>query len=324
MINLYSDEFGDERRQRILNLVAAYPYLLRQHIRPGCLCAPPEQHIPKKYKLLLHENFTRRNLPETRHEGQPSASTYDLMRKVSNNVAGDEYKDVCAKECWVDRRHLPWCLFKRSSLPQIAKAENRPLWVCDRIAAVMMTIPYGPNFTSRERLTLLKMVDSLTNAVGQCERIHQTAVPLNYARHSLRSLTLWLFTLPFALVQDMGLFTALVNACIAWLLFGVYQIGYSIEDPFQGSLRLSILCDAIRRNVIGQSEELRDSAFRLIDENETSSLIGTGQLNYLSSSATSIVPEGNLPWDLLVDQELLQSPKFIDAPTGTYRSEVGI
>lgn len=270
MIQLYSTEFGDERKQRILNLVAAYPYLLRQHIRPGCLCAPPEQHIPKNYKLLLQENYSRRNLPETRHEGQEEllSTSYDFMRKVSNNLNGDEpdAEEVCAAQCWVDRRHLPWCLFKKSSLPQIARAENRPLWVCDRIGAVIMTIPYGPNFTSRERLTLLKMVDSLTNAVGQCERIHQTAVPLNYARHSLRSLTLWLFTLPFALVQDMGLFTAVVNACIAWLLFGVYQIGYSIEDPFQGSLRLSILCDAIRRNVIGQSEELRDSAFRLIND----------------------------------------------------------
>jgi hypothetical protein len=45
--------------------------------------------------------------------------------------------------------------------------------------------------------------------------------------------------------------TGPVTAIIAWLLFGVYQIGHWIEDPFQGSLRLSILCDAIRRDVLG-------------------------------------------------------------------------
>jgi hypothetical protein len=48
----------------------------------------------------------------------------------------------------------------------------------------------------------------------------------------------------------MGLLTGPATAVIAWLLFGVYQIGHSIEDPFQGSLRLSMLCDAIRKDVL--------------------------------------------------------------------------
>jgi Bestrophin, RFP-TM, chloride channel len=333
MIQLYSHEFGPERTSRILNLIAAYPYLLRQHIRPGCLCAPLDEHkhIPKKYKLLLQDSYSRRNVPETRFEGQGDSerSNFNLLRKLSNNVNGDEIDDD-PKQCWVDRRHLPWSLFKKTSLPQIAIAENRPLWVCDRIAAVMMTIPYGPNFTSRERLTLLKMVDSLTNAIGQCERIHQTAVPLNYARHSLRSLTLWLFTLPFALVKDMGLFTGVVNACIAWLLFGVYQIGYSIEDPFQGSLRLSILCDAIRRNVIGQSEELRDSAF-MIDETTTSvkSFDFTSVMDQQDYSSTRMPSTDDL-LQSMVDTNIITAPKFaVDNISGngnrTYRTaEIGI
>lgn len=89
--------------------------------------------------------------------------------------------------------------------------------------------------------------------------------PLNYARHSLRSLTIWLFSLPFALVSEFGLLTAPVMGVISWLLFGVYQIGCSIEDPFQGSLRLSILCDAIYRDVMYDADmsNKRDSAFQL-------------------------------------------------------------
>lgn len=43
---------------------------------------------------------------------------------------------------------------------------------------------------------------------------------------------------------------------------GVYEIGYAIEDPFQGSLRLSILCDTIRRDVLAD-ERLRATAFDL-------------------------------------------------------------
>jgi hypothetical protein len=52
---------------------------------------------------------------------------------------------------------------------------------------------------------------------------------------------------------------------ISWMLFGVYEIGYSIEDPFQGTLRLSILCDAIRRDVLGD-EIIRNTAFTLDKE----------------------------------------------------------
>ena len=44
-------------------------------------------------------------------------------------------------------------------------------------------------------------------------------------------------------------------AVTSWLLFGVYQIGASIEDPFQGSLRLKILCHAIYRDVMFFEED---------------------------------------------------------------------
>jgi predicted membrane chloride channel (bestrophin family) len=56
---------------------------------------------------------------------------------------------------------------------------------------------------------------------------------------------------------------------ISWLMLGVYQIGYTIEDPFQGSLRLSILCDAIYRDVMYSGKELRnprETAFSTVKE----------------------------------------------------------
>jgi predicted membrane chloride channel (bestrophin family) len=135
------------------------------------------------------------------------------------------------------------------------------------MAKELVSIPYSDTFTSRERLTLLGNIDKLSNAIGECERIHQTSVPLNYARHALRSLTLWLLTLPFALVKDLGLITGPVVGITAWLMFGIYQIGHSIEDPFQKTLRLSILCNAIRRDVLGETE-YRISAFSLDDSSE--------------------------------------------------------
>ena len=46
------------------------------------------------------------------------------------------------------------------------------------------------------------------------------------------------------------------------MLFGIYEIGTRIEDPFQGTLRLSILCDQMRRDVLSD-ELLRDTAYTI-------------------------------------------------------------
>ena len=59
-----------------------------------------------------------------------------------------------------------------------------------------------------------------------------------------------------------------VVAVLAWCLFGIYEIGTRIEDPFQGTLRLSVYCDAIRRDVLADSIA-RDTAFILDDEPKT-------------------------------------------------------
>ena len=247
MIALYGKEVGTDRQRRILNLIAAFPYLLRHHVRPGCLCEKQED-IPQEDQVLLKD--TRRTVVDNRFEGDKAWKKQASSDRVN--------------ECYVNRRNYPWRLFEKGSLRKVTAAQNRPLWVCDRVGREIMSIPYGPNFTSRERLSLLGSIEKLTNTVGQCERIHQTAVPLNYARHSLRGLTLWLVTLPFCLIKEMGLLTGPAMAVISWLLFGVYQIGYSIEDPFQGSLRLSILCDAIRKDVLSETLE-RESAYMLQD-----------------------------------------------------------
>ena len=174
--------------------------------------------------------------------------------------------------CWVDKRTLPWKLIPGSALEPCARDQNRPLWVCDRMAKEIVVVDdMGTSFTNRERGKLIEFVEKLSRSIGACERIHQTSVPLNYARHALRSLTVWLWTLPAVLVKDLGLLTGPVVAVLSWILFGVYEIGSRIEDPFQGTLRLSVYCDAIRRDVLADAIQ-RDTAF-ILEGEEGKSLV---------------------------------------------------
>lgn len=243
MTSVYEREIGPKRKQRIQRLLAAFPYLLHHHIQPRCLDhSQCEAMKGTPHALLLNEP-------------RPSSSIKFEKRKTKN-----------ARECWVDKRSLPWCLLPDSVLNKCAQSHNRPLWVTDRLGLEFSEIAYCNNWSSRERLELLKCASKLTECIGHCERLHQTAVPLNYARHALRSLTLWSFTLPFGLIDKLGLLTGPTVGMVAWLMFGVYQIGHTIEDPFAGSLRLTDMCNSIYRDVMyGDRNEAgmrRESAFR--------------------------------------------------------------
>lgn len=254
MALLYERELGTDRRCRVFRLLAAFPYLLHHHIQPQC--NPALRESP--YGLIIRRNQPIRiRRRQQQQQQQPVASRFDRKNQKGQqpfqDVSHVPFSDASLLDpavCWVDRRDLPWSLLPHAALQAIAISSNRPLWVCDRLAQELNQVVYTNNFSSRERLKFLAEIDKLSQCIGECERIHQTAVPLNYARHSLRSLTLWLFTLPFALVKDFGWLTGPVMGLASWLLYGIYQIGYTIEEPFQGSLRLSSLCNAIYRDVM--------------------------------------------------------------------------
>lgn len=257
-IMMYEKEIGIEKRRRIQRLLAAFPFLLRHRVRPNLVMHRVDDQLiardPKNTLLLYQDRALPDNDPEAAAVANQEANTGKSRRKTRPLY-------------WVDKRTLPWRLLPVGALENCARAQNRPLWVIDRMAQELRTVPDGPDFTNRERLTLISHVDKLSRLIGDCERIHQTAVPLNYARHSLRALTLWLFTLPFALVQDLKMITGPALFLVAWLLFGVYEIGVAIEDPFQGTLRLSIICDTIRRDVLGD-EIIRCTAFDVGDDSD--------------------------------------------------------
>lgn len=253
LCRLYEKEIGLAKVRRVNRLLAAFPYLLRFRIRPNSIMKkiddPDFVRDPEQSLILYQDHATSDSDAEA-----AAVATDEETTGMSRRKPRELY--------WVDKRTLPWRLLPPQAMEECARAQNRPLWVCDRMAKELHSTPDQLTFTARERLTLVSKVESLSRAIGACERIHQTVVPLNYARHALRSLTMWLLSLPFALVKDLGLMTGPILFVVSWMLFGVYEIGYSIEDPFQGTLRLSILCDAIRRDVLGD-ELIRNTAFTL-------------------------------------------------------------
>lgn len=63
---------------------------------------------------------------------------------------------------------------------------------------------------------------------------------------------MYCFTLPFALVSSYGWYTILDVLLIAYVFFGIEEIGVEIEGPFgtdDNDLPLEDICETIHRNL---------------------------------------------------------------------------
>ena len=92
----------------------------------------------------------------------------------------------------------------------------------------------------------------LVDYLGACERIHRTPLPFAYVVHLRRALIVYCFTLPFALLAVFGWWTVLVTLILAYILYGIEEIGVEIEDPFAGDdngLPLERYCARIEANL---------------------------------------------------------------------------
>mmetsp|Transcript_15920 Transcript_15920/g.60660 ORF Transcript_15920/g.60660 Transcript_15920/m.60660 type:complete len:449 (-) Transcript_15920:480-1826(-) len=166
---------------------------------------------------------------------------------------------------WVLREHLtglpcsPFLNLNSQEKQELREARNRPLFLINKLSADLAMVPEyncgtskelpGHAFTSRERLSLLNKLHQMSHRVGSAERLVQTPVPLMYARHTSRFLTIWCLTLPFVLVGELRFWTVPLMALVTWALYGIQEIGLMIENPFSYTLKLSILCDAIALDV---------------------------------------------------------------------------
>ncbi|EFN56787.1 hypothetical protein CHLNCDRAFT_21860, partial [Chlorella variabilis] len=112
--------------------------------------------------------------------------------------------------------------------------------------AVMCAAAHRPNFVLQvmaetvraarpNELCRMRMDDNLTffeDAMGSCERILRTPIPLSYTRHTSRFLLVWLILLPFTLWAAYSWFSILLSGIFAFLMFGIDEIGVQIEEPF--------------------------------------------------------------------------------------------
>ena len=93
-------------------------------------------------------------------------------RNLETFVGGTELTSEDSDEAalpasFLNPRKKPWKLLPPEAIRPCGNSQNRPLWVCDRIAAEFAMVKESPTFSSRERLVLIGLVDKLSAAIGE-------------------------------------------------------------------------------------------------------------------------------------------------------------
>mmetsp|Transcript_21300 Transcript_21300/g.29772 ORF Transcript_21300/g.29772 Transcript_21300/m.29772 type:complete len:592 (+) Transcript_21300:137-1912(+) len=302
-------------------------------------CKLWEQLIAKSRTLIRYASMYER------HAGK------ERVRRISHllSAMGIVLKQHLTQPREQETAYLERKLLDRSDVRRMRRVENRPLFISNLIAREVHSIPDSKinegggsstaGYSSRERIHMLKLVDEITGVISACERIVQTPVPLNYARHTSRFLTIWCLTLPIALVANLGFSVVPVTALVVWAMFGIQEIGLMIEEPFRKSLSLHVFCNTIHNDVQEtinyESDSTTDSRER--EENRTSaashpaslppapitttrSLSNLGQLEWAREQVKDAkAPPSSLPLPVGISQEAWD--QILAATNGSYQSQ---
>jgi len=133
------------------------------------------------------------------------------------------------------------------------RASNVPLDVTTRISRHLVEARDAGTISDVVLVELDRDVQFLIDHLGACERIVKTPLPFAYMVHLRRALILFTFTLPFALVKDFGWATVLDTLLIAYIFFGIEEIGVEIENPFgddDNDLPLERICATIEADLL--------------------------------------------------------------------------
>lgn len=167
-------------------------------------------------------------------------AVWSFPRSLTRHLLGDE--DVEDYNNWamteLDEKYAR----------DLIEARHKPTRALFEITRCLKDLPMNDYV----RMEVDRSATTLCDAMGACERIFSTPIPLVYTRHTARFLTVWLLFLPFCLWEPfnstwnhIGMIPA--SLFISFFLFGIEELAMQVEEPF------SILPLHVMTNNIGLS-----------------------------------------------------------------------
>lgn len=81
-------------------------------------------------------------------------------------------------------------------------------------------------------VSLDNTVTKFTDSMGRCERIKNTVFPTSYSMLVDVLIYMWIFILPFGLIDNIGLILIPTTVSLAFSFLAIDRIAYYMQDPF--------------------------------------------------------------------------------------------
>lgn len=106
--------------------------------------------------------------------------------------------------------------------------------------------------SGEQMLFLNPELQSFTDICGACERIKNTPIPYSYSAFIKKFIFIYIMTLPFGYVFQLGYFVVPVVAFVFYVLASLEIIAEEIEDPFgddENDVPTDVLAENIGRHI---------------------------------------------------------------------------
>lgn len=143
-------------------------------------------------------------------------------------------------------------LLSDPEINELRRAQHMPILAAGKIAGLL------EQARARHWLDVMvfrefeKQRGLLIDHAGGCERILKTPMPLVYAIKARRFILIYLLLLPFSLISQAGLMSALIAMLVAYPLLALDRIGLELQNPFSeqnlSHLPLGAICEGIKSN----------------------------------------------------------------------------
>lgn len=138
---------------------------------------------------------------------------------------------------------------------QIDHRKHIPNQIAGLLVQRIMRLHKAGKITGDQLIIINPQMQAFTDICGACERIKNTPIPYSYTVFIKKFIFIYIMTLPFGFVFNLGYLVIPVVAFIFYVLASLELIAEEIEDPF-GSDENDVPTDKIAHNIEQHIHEL--------------------------------------------------------------------
>ncbi|WP_306350309.1 bestrophin family protein [Flavobacterium sp. '19STA2R22 D10 B1'] len=130
--------------------------------------------------------------------------------------------------------------------------KHKPNQIAKTMMAKLDQLYHAGKISGEQLIVLNAEVQSFTDVCGACERIKNTPIPYSYSAFIKKFIFMYVITLPFGYVFQLGYYIIPVVIFIFYVLASLELIAEEIEDPFgndPNDLPTQKISENIKKNV---------------------------------------------------------------------------